>query len=1017
MTFANRQHGTNRKLLVTTIAAILAGNWQAGYAQQQSADIDEVTVTGSRIRQTSGMTTPTPVTAVTMPELTNFDPGGTVAEQLNALPQFFGNRSAQSSTGALNAGSGSSQLNLRNLGANRTLVLFDGSRVVPADITGAVGIDTFPTSLMRTVDVVTGGASAAYGADALGGVVNFVLDREFEGLKLQAGTGVTEVGDGQRWDFSVAGGKQIGDRINVIGSVEARHIKQILRDPAELDPKWWQRWGHVTNPAWVSATATPNVPQRLTLPWVSSTEHTPAGMVWARRTSSSTAVLNPFPFNGMTFLDDGSDLRTFIKGDVYAAPNRPGSTKSQSGGPEGQIANRAFENGPYGAETIGRSAFGAIKYQFSDSVSGFAQAMVGRSETNSPGRRTQYLLRDTWHATVFRDNAFLPAHVGAAMDAAGITSFQLHKAGAFKNGMDIGLGDGTERFTTFSWSMGLDVALPNGWDMRASWQSGKSENQAGLYGQTRVDRMFLGMDAVRDPATGAIVCRVQLFNPTPAQLAATPAIQGRESVVGGPLKSPIGLDNTIRDCVPYNIMGTGNLSQAAVDYTQSPRIELSDVEQDFAEVLVNGELFQGWSGPVSFAAGLTWRDQSFRQWIESSVYELGPVVNAPELGIRGISSGYSGGSESLHRLSSLRDSSGDLDVWEWFAEVVVPLWESGSGEQSLDTTLAYRSSDYSRTGRIESWKAGLNFQLIEDLRLRVTKSRDVREPTFFELFNNRGGGGANVEDPILNNNYLVTVRGGGNPVLRPEVGDTLVAGFVYQPSWLEGFQLSTDWFEVEIRDAVSSLGAQRIVNGCYLEGSPGLCSAIERGPGGEILKIENGFLNVAQAKVEGVDVEVAYRITPNFFGGQEESLTLRALGGYIIERSDTPLDGTPLDVSGALNTPDITANATLAYNIGPWGLQLQQRYVADTILNINWVEGRDVDDNTVASGNYTNLRLGYSGETGSGASWNIALNVTNLFDRPPPIVASYSSAGTAQNIPNGYDLYGRRYQLSLNMNF
>jgi len=181
------------------------------------------------------------------------------------------------------------------------------------------------------------------------------LNREFQGLKFELGTGVTEVGDGERWNFSVAGGKKIGDNLNVIGSVEALHIKQILRDPAELDGDWWQRWGYVTNPAWVSATATPNVPQRLTLPWVSSSEHSPTGVIWARTATSSTATLRPFSLNGMTFLNDGSGVRPFVKGDVYAAPNRTGSTKSMSGGPEGQIANNAFENGPYGAETISRS--------------------------------------------------------------------------------------------------------------------------------------------------------------------------------------------------------------------------------------------------------------------------------------------------------------------------------------------------------------------------------------------------------------------------------------------------------------------------------------------------------------------------------------------------------------------------------------------------------------------------------------------------------------------------------------
>ncbi len=1005
---------TSRKLLVSAISVVLGG-WTAESGFAQDGTIEEISVTGSRIRQTSGMITPTPVTAVTMPELTNFDPGGTVAEQLNSLPQFFGNRSAQSSTGALNAGSGSSFLNLRDLGSNRTLVLFDGSRVVPADITGSVGIDTFPTALMSTVDVVTGGASAAYGADALGGVVNFVLNREFEGLKFETGAGVTEQGDGQRWNVSVAGGKQIGDRLHLVGSVEALQIKQILRDPTELDNDWWQRWGWVTNPKWVSATATPGEPQRLTLPWVSSTEHTPTGMIWARTASNSTATLRPFAFNGMTFTDDGSAVRPFIKGDVYAAPNRTGSTKSMSGGPEGEIANRAFENGPYGAETITRSMFTGAKYDFSDSLSGFAQVMVGRAETNSPGRRSQYFLRDTFHATIFRDNAFLPASVASAMDTAGISSFQLHKAGAFKGDNNVDEGDGKEAFTTYSWSVGFDAVLPNGWDMRASWQSGESDNRAGLYGQIRIDRMFLGMDAVRDPKTGAIVCRVQLYNPTPAQLAASSGVQGKTSIVGGPLKSPIGLDNTVRDCVPYNVMGAGNMSKEAVDYTQSDRIEVSNVEQDFAELLVSGELIQGWAGPLSFAAGLTWREQGFNQYVLSDVYELGPPQNAPELGIQGISSGYSGGSGSLHRLSSQRNAQGELDVWEWFTELNVPLWHAAEGAQRLDTTLAYRSSEYSRSGRIESWKLGVDFQVLEDLRFRATKSRDVREPTFTELFNNRGGGGANINvgaGPSL----FITASSDGNPNLRPEIGDTQVTGFVYQPSFVEGLQFSADWYDVKIKDAVGSLGAQRIYDECT-SGNTNFCSAIDYDSSGVVTLIRNGYINVNAARVRGVDVEGSYRTELDFFPSQDESLSLRMLAGYVKERSDTPLGGTLLDASGGLGSPDLTANATLSYSVGAYSIRLQQRFVDDTIRDIRWVEGVDVDDNTVSSGNYTSMGLSYGSETDNGGTWNVTFNVNNLFDRPPPIVASYGTGGTAQTIPSGYDLYGRRYQLSFSSNF
>ena len=195
------------------------------------------------------------------------------------------------------------------------------------------------------------------------------------------------------------------------------------------------------------------------------------------------------------------------------------------------------------------------------------------------------------------------------------------------------------------------------------------------------------------------------------------------------------------------------------------------------------------------------------------------------------------------------------------------------------------------------------------------------------------------------------------------------------------------------------------------------CSAIDFDSGGLPTLIRNGYVNVNQAKVKGVDFEVSYRAEPDFFSGEDESLTLRMLAGSISERSDTPLGGTLRDVSGSLGSPDLTGNATLSYSAGPYNFRLQQRYIADTLRDDRWVEGVDVDDNTVSSGNYTNMQVGYSGDTDDGGSWNVALNVTNVFNRPPPIVANYSTGGTAQSIPNGYDLYGRRYQVSFGLNF
>jgi iron complex outermembrane receptor protein len=356
-------------------------------------------------------------------------------------------------------------------------------------------------------------------------------------------------------------------------------------------------------------------------------------------------------------------------------------------------------------------------------------------------------------------------------------------------------------------------------------------------------------------------------------------------------------------------------------------------------------------------------------------------------------------------------------VWEWFAEVQAPFWESASGQQRLGGSAAFRRSDYSRTGEIDSWKLGLEFELNEELRFRATKSRDVREPTFRERFDAQGGGGA-VNDPQFGNAQVqITSVAGGNPDLRPEIGDTVVAGLVYEPNWLDGFQMSADWYEIKIGDAVGQLGLQTIVDLCAA-GVTEQCGNITRDPvTNNIGRVFNYFQNVAQARVEGVDLEVAYRTEPNFFDSEFENFSVRALAGYIIERVNVSSNGNEDNFEGSLGNPDLTANITATYSVGPWSVQLQGRYYADVLRTRNWVEGRDVDDNTVPSSTWWNGRIGYQGETAGGHTWDLGLNVQNLFDRNPPIIPSFSSRGGSQTVSNDYDVFGRRYALNVNYNF
>jgi outer membrane receptor protein involved in Fe transport len=625
--------------------------------------------------------------------------------------------------------------------------------------------------------------------------------------------------------------------------------------------------------------------------------------------------------------------------------------------------------------------------------------------------------------------------------------------------------------------------LTDNWRVEARIQRGATDKYTAVLNELRVDREFLALDAVsvdangnvlgdqpgEDPSLGTIMCNVQRYNPTPAQLqdavdgypgdptavpprpavppVLVPSVQGDDSLGGPtdlvPIPGPVGPD-AISNCVPLNAFGLGNASAAAQAYLTSPKWGDSAVTQEFAEVLFTGEVWDGYGpGAFSMAAGLTWRDQWF--WQRGQPQDLmayGPPRNADgsaaaayvDLGIRGIPVGFTGGSANLHEFSTVPVIQGGYDVWEAFAEFNMPLWESGPRRFELD--VAGRYSDYSTSGGINSYKTGINFTLAESLRFRATKSRDVREPTFSERYDLQGGGGR-VNDPDNGNASVeITITSGGNPDLKPEEADTITAGFVFQPAGAPGFQFSVDWYDIDLREAVGQLGAtpqaaaQNIVNYCD-QGVASMCPLITRDPvTGAITNVRSVFQNIDKANVRGIDYEVVFNTEPDLASNRSEALTLRLLAGRMLEDSVTstsPAGPVTTDSANLYTEPDFEALATIQYRVGAFGTSLQQRYISDSVLNVNWIQWEPgitlpnpnaitVDDNTVQSKSYTDLTLFWDAGMVSDARWRVALAITNLLDVDPPVVADFgqrfSSQGAIGFGQSSYDFYGRRYLLS-----
>ena len=1056
---------------LATGASFLVQTRFAG-AQEQ---LEEITVTGSRIQRTTGFTTPVPVTAVTLEDLQSFKPGATMADQLDQLPQFFQTQSAQRGGGALFGGAGRSVVDLRAMGPARTLILLDGARLAPADRDGSVHIDNIPSALLSQVEVVTGGASAAYGADALAGVTNFRLNRQYDGLDMSVSTGATSDSMGENNKVTFAYGTALGERGHVISSVEYQQIDPIDYDPLELGD-WFQRYGIVANPAWT--TGNTSVPARLVLPDVYSRNHAPTGRIGTARTAGG-ATVGTFTLGGQVFTDNGAGVRPFssvgaISGGT-ATGNQSGGTEVINGMTEAERADRAFGGGPYGAEVEKTNAFFGYTFDANDTTRFFVNLLGGRTQSNDHDQRGIPHMASPWTTQIFVDNAYLPTAVRQAMIAQGVNNFVMEKQGQWLD-QPGNWGDHEERHNQYDgWTLqlGLDKDIGDNWQMQTRIQRGATDRLSQVFNEIRVDREMLAIDAVEvyanrrdvnadgivdliaeaDRGTGTIICNVQRYNPTAAQLQAAvanirvPAAQGDSSLGNGdptfpvPIPSPVGPD-AIPNCTPMNIFGQGNVSPAAAAYAVSEKSGVGAVTQEFAEVLFTGDIYEGYGpGAFSMAVGGTWREQWFWQaGLPVDLMRFGPPVNAPNLGIRGIQGGFTTGSPNLHEFSTVPTINGGYDVWELFTEFNLPLWESDSGAQRLELDVAGRHSDYSTSGGIDSHKLGVNLKIAEFLRFRTTSSRDVREPTFAERFDVQGGGGSITEHAIGNlptpdglprpgsvaTVFQITSTALGNPGLVPEEADTITAGFVVEPVDT-GLQFTIDWYDIDLAGAIGQLGVQRIVNECNVDPANTLCQYVFRDPATRaVTAVRNPWLNINNARVRGLDYELLWNRDLDLLPSQDESLTLRFLAGRLLEDSTTTPGGQPVDLSGQLAEPENRALLSARYRFGNFGVGWQQRYIGESELNgpvtINFVQFEPglvapagqltIDDATVDAKSYTDLTLTYDREMSSGQSWELSLSITNAFNEDPPVIPSFDQRFSSQGNPaNAYDVYGRRWLL------
>lgn len=897
-----------------------------------------VTVTGTRIVR-DGYQAPTPVTVLGEAEIAQRAPHN-IAELVNQLPALAGSQNPQMGANNISSGvTGINTLNLRGIGQTRTLVLFDGQRMPAASLSGLVDVNTIPNALIKRVDIVTGGASAAWGSDAVAGVVNFVLDKTFTGIKGDVQGGVTTYGDDKSFRVSLtAGAKFAHGRGHLLLSIEDAYNEGIIgigkRD-------WYVGIKGFNNPAY---TATNGQPEILVAENVGLT------------TAGPGAIVTAGPLRGVYFGPSGKTAQLNY-GSIVRDPYMVG----------GDWRSTQFDTDiqTFDPKVSRQNAFGRVSYEVADDFEIFGQFSYSRSKGTSVA--TPYY--NFGGLTISRDNAFLPADIVRRMtdlnlpsitvgtwnkDLGGIRTVNTHQMYRYVAGAD---GEFGALGSRWKWDVTANRNVSNFYDYAISPKTANYRR---------------AIDAVIGP-NGAIVCRSTLAEPS-------------------------------NGCVPYNIFGVGVATDAAKNYVQGKSYVDATLTQDVFSATLRGAPLSTWAGPVSLAAGVEHRREK-----ETGTADPLSLTN-----------GYWAG--------NFKPLKGSYTVDEGFLEVAVPLAADTSWVKALDLNAAVRATRYSTSGYVTTWKVGATFAPIDDIRFRITRSRDIRAANLAELFQAGTAGTYLFLDPQKNESYQFIQLTSGNPSVKPEKADTFNAGVIVQPSFIPGLSASVDYWNIKIKDAISTPGYATFINRCY-EGIQSYCQYVERDAAGYIKYVYSQPVNIAKTVTRGIDLDVTYRlpISNLFAASGSEALTLRTLVTRNIKSLAEDGVGLPNSGLGEVNgLPKWRYLLEAAYSGGPLTVSVAGRGISSGVYDASYIEcasncpvstaaHRTISDNHVAGALYIDTSVAvkiYS-------VVELYLAVDNLFNKDPAKAATVNYIGGAipGSSPTFYDILGRRFRSGIRFKF
>jgi outer membrane receptor protein involved in Fe transport len=980
-------------------------------ADKPTEELSVITVTGSRII-TENVRSPTPITSVDIDEIALTTPSDT-ADALNKLPDIIGGRTPRTQ-GNASTNNGGNVLSLRNFGPSRTLVLLDGHRVAPSNQDGTVNIDILPQMLMSRVDIVTGGASAIYGSDAVAGVVNFVLDKKFTGLSLKADGGESTYHDGREYQLGAAWGKDLFEgRGHIETSARIRH-----QDMIPISARPYGENGQAWLLAGNGSPANPYV-------------NVPYSRVFNSGQYANVQCGPACPFNNYTFNQPG-----LLSPMVHGTPT--GTANLESGGDGSYV-----KYGTFRSELDMKDVFARFSYDLSSNVNWYAQGSWAEAENASNWINWVVSPSASRPNTLFANNPFLnpitqqqlgasivcgtPAATGwRCLPPVPATSPQTgsrpppppttpyFSAPSYiwnrVDGQEANIGNRLYRTEADQKNWNAETGLTGTWG-RWDWDAfyNHSESTLTVVNPNNTDnaRYLASLDAVIAPP-GTMVNGVNVGGTIVCWVTTQPQFA---SLYPG--------------CVPTNITNPNGPSLDSFNYLRVRTAWTLDQHLDNIGASIGGGLW-GLGLPAGEIKANVSADARWATYDMASDFRPTDFVNCT--GLRMCLA--NGGAPVRWVQNTNAPVNAKNHVYELALEMNIPLLKDVPVFQEVSTDLAGRYTKYSTFDAVKSWKIGLDWHVNDSIRLRGTSSQDIRAPNLNDLFQPAGISSTGFTDLLTGGNNSLRLVTRGNPNLTPEKARTITVGVVLTPTFLPRFDLSVDYYRTRMTDAITQISYQSnaIQNICLASApkydSPFCSLAVRpitdpndpnyRNPNVNFpTEILNAPLNAARQETHGYDLQLDYNW--DMAGGH---FALRHLVGY------QPVN-TTINIPGTFPTwtvePEVRQSTFLTYSSNGWTVALQNQWLSsvklatsDNALNgnsQNYKQPRlpsyDVVDTTISK------QFGYKS-----GNLEVFLTVNNLFNERAPLFPSNSGIpGLFYPTMSFYDDTGRFFTTGIRARF